>query len=636
MAKKGYAQTREVKGHNGKNVRFQDLAKKERVNAVSESWRQELSADELKGLERYKEDRDIGLFRIHETQSAANIARIKDNDGPRARVRTENEDITFLVDTGSPINIIDQYTYENMKTKPNIESSEQKFFGFASETPIQMLGKCKTRFQHKKENINAEVMVVKGNHDCLMWYKTAVGLKILTVDKINAVIGEEKELTKEEIHKKFPNLFSGKLGCIREVSVKLGVDETVKPTQQPQRPIAFHLRDTVEKELRNQVLEGILEPVERNSGPTPWISNLVIVPKDKPVISDAGTNSEKTEISVRLTCDSKAVNKEIKRTRFPSKTIEDLVVEVNGATVFSKLDIIKAFHQLKIDKESQYLTVITTHIGLFRYLRLHMGISCASEIFTEVIRKLLEGLPGQLNMTDDILVYGKTGKEHHANLMSVLKCLDNSGVTLNLNKCQFYKREITFFGLRFTKEGISPTEDRCKTLLEVKEPVNAKELRSFLCMVLWSSRFIKNICLISEKLWCLLRKDQPWKWGPEEQKAFDNIKAAISTKCMAYFNKNWDTELEVDAGPTGLGAVLVQYNPENRDDRRMIANASRMLTDVERRYSQCEKEALAAVWGPEKFWVYMFGKKFKMDTDNRAVQLIFANTATKPPARIER
>ena len=87
------------------------------------------------------------------------------------------------------------------------------------------------------------------------------------------------------------------------------------------------------KELKKQVEEGILEPVLRNSGPTPWISNLVIVPKDRPVTGISGINSGSggaRELSVRLTCDSKAVNKAIKRTRFPSKTIEDLVFEVNA------------------------------------------------------------------------------------------------------------------------------------------------------------------------------------------------------------------------------------------------------------------------------------------------------------------
>ena len=79
---------------------------------------------------------------------------------------------------------------------------------------------------------------------------------------------------------------------------------------------------------------------------------------------------------------------------------------------------------MMLAEESRYLTTITTHIGLLRYLRLHMGISCASEIFTEAIRVRLADLPGQLNMTDDVLVFGKTAEEHHKNLIAVLTRLE--------------------------------------------------------------------------------------------------------------------------------------------------------------------------------------------------------------------
>ena len=150
------------------------------------------------------------------------------------------------------------------------------------------------------------------------------------------------------------------------------------------------------------------------------------------------------------------MNKAVRRTKFPSRSVFDLVYMVNGATVFSKLDIIKAYHQMKLDLESRNLTTITTHIGLLRYRRLHMGISSASEIFTEKIRVILAGIPGQVNMTDDILVFGKTRAEHHKSLMAVLKALEDSGYTLNIDKCEFFKEEIKFFGLKFSKDGISP------------------------------------------------------------------------------------------------------------------------------------------------------------------------------------
>jgi hypothetical protein len=105
---------------------------------------------------------------------------------------------------------------------------------------------------------------------------------------------------------------------------------------------------------------------------------------------------------------------------------------------------------------------------------------------------------------------------------------------------------------------------------------------------------------------------------------------------MAYFNKYWPTEVSVDASPVGLSAVLMQVNPKEPKDKRMVCCVSRLLSEVERRYSQCEKEALAAVWGCERLEFYLFGKEFTLVTDNRAIQLIFGNTSTRPPARIER
>ena len=127
-----------------------------------------------------------------------------------------------------------------------------------------------------------------------------------------------------------------------------------------------------------------------------------------------------------------------------------------------------------------------------------------------------------------------------------------------------------------------------------------------------------------------------WKSGAEEQAAFDALKQAITTKCVGYFNKEWKSILTVDASPVSLGAVLLQYNPKDPTQRHMVCCVSRMLTDVERRYSQCEKEALGVVWGFERLWMYLLGRKFTIETDNRAIKLILANTRSRPPARIER
>ena len=241
-----------------------------------------------------------------------------------------------------------------------------------------------------------------------------------------------------------------------------------------------------------------------------WISNLVVVPKDEDPRSRCLTLPKpkpkpvlepNDELKVRLTCDARPMNKALKRTRFPMRTIDDLVVLVNGATMFSKVDIVKAFHQIPIAEESRNLTTITTHKGLYRYKRLHMGIASASEIFTEKIREILSDIPGQVNMTDDILVFGRTEEEHHKSLLAVLKRLEDKGFTIHKKKYDFYVRELTFYGLRFTASGISPTEDRVRGIREAPAPEDAKALRSFLCSITWSSRFMSDVCTIADPLW---------------------------------------------------------------------------------------------------------------------------------------
>ncbi len=125
-------------------------------------------------------------------------------------------------------------------------------------------------------------MVVKGRHECLLGYTTATQLKIVTISpgleepkvvKSVAVSVDEREWSLAELKAAYPTLFSGKLGCLKDVKIKLEMYPQVKPVSQPLRPVAIHLRDTVTKELLKQVEEGILEKVKLNNAPTPWISN---------------------------------------------------------------------------------------------------------------------------------------------------------------------------------------------------------------------------------------------------------------------------------------------------------------------------------------------------------------------------
>lgn len=214
-------------------------------------------------------------------------------------------------------------------------------------------------------------MVVEGEHDCLLGFQSAIELGIISVNSVNSVRTDTRlQMSTDELVGKFLRIFSGELGCPANVVVKLEIDPSVKPVRQPQRPVPFHLRDAVSEEILKQVDQGILERVENNSGPTPWIANLVLVPKERSVSSSnpnwqTAATGEPHKPEIRITCDSRALNKAILRVRHPGKTIDDIGYQANGSTKFSKVDITKAFHQFLLAEESRNLTTITTHLGLF-------------------------------------------------------------------------------------------------------------------------------------------------------------------------------------------------------------------------------------------------------------------------------
>lgn len=134
----------------------------------------------------------------------------------------------------------------------------------------------------------------------------------------------------------------------------------------------------------------------------------------------------------------------------------------------------------------------------------------------------------------------------------------------------------------------------------------------------------------------MTKKGVPWEWSAELQAEFDLVKLSILTTALAYFNKSWNTILEVDASPIGAAAILWQANPDDHLEKKIIACWSVRFTETECRYSQVEKEALGKVLACERFRLYLIGKQFLILTDNQAVEQIFKNPRSHPPPRIAR
>ena len=329
-------------------------------------------------------------------------------------------------------------------------------------------------------------------------------------------------------------------------------------------------------------------------------------------------------------------NEAIERIRHPIPTVDDISFALNGAKFFSKLDLSQAYHQLQLDESSRYITTFSTHIGLFRYKRLNYGTNAAAEIFQYALQTQLQGLTGVQNIADDILVYGATRSEHDENLDKCLKRLSDKGLRLNASKCKFLSETLEFFGQIFSKDGCQPDPKRVKALRNASKPTNVSEVRSLLGMANYSSKYIPNFATITAPLRDLTKKNTTFVWNKTHENAFKQLTEALSSSpCMAYFTKSKDTYVTVDASPVGISAILSQKS-KGREDEKIIAYASRALAEVETRYSQTEKEALAIIWGVEHFHLYLYGHDFVLVTDHKPLEVIYGNKNSKTSARIER
>lgn len=148
--------------------------------------------------------------------------------------------------------------------------------------------------------------------------------------------------------------------------------------------------------------------------------------------------------------------------------------------------------------------------------------------------------------------------------------------------------------------------------------------------------FIENYASKVAPLRELARAKGQFIWLPKHQEAFNIIRQSLTSDALAYFDREWITELVVDASPSGLGAILRQRNPKNLLHRVIIQYASRYLTQVEQRYPQIEKEGLACYWGCIHFHLYLYGCNFILITDNKPVEMILNNPNSKPSVRMER
>lgn len=178
--------------------------------------------------------------------------------------------------------------------------------------------------------------------------------------------------------------------------------------------------------------------------------------------------------------------------KHPIPRVADLLGQLERGKVFSKLDLAHAYQQVELDERSKDLTTIATHQGLFRYNRLCFGIASAPGLFQSFMENILKDLKGVVVYFDDILVFGETLSEHNNNLSKVLERLEKNGLSVSLEKCFFAREKVQFLGYELDENGIYVAPEKGRVIMEIKPPSNVTELRSFLGLVNYYAKFIKN------------------------------------------------------------------------------------------------------------------------------------------------
>jgi hypothetical protein len=430
-----------------------------------------------------------------------------------------------LIDSGAGSNVIDEKTYQQMKNAPKLKNTRMKIFAFNSNNAIPVLGEFEDIIELEGRRCKDEFLVVKGAPGNLLSFKTAKLLDAFSLDIFKQIERENCcniNGAYEELMREFNMVFTDRIGCLKDCKVKLEINPDIKPIIQPYRRPPYHLAEATEKAIDELIREDIVEMAPE---PIQWLSQLIIVPKDK------------KPNEVRITVDSRMANRAIIRQKFITPTLEEIKYDLKDAVIFSKLDCVKAFHQLELaDEANKNITSFESSRGPLRYKRLHMGVHCASEIFQSKIRDALKGLEGVKNIADNILVHAKNKQEHDSRLKKLCESLRDKGLTVGSKNKAIGVEEIVFFGLKLSKEGVAISDEKANALKQATPPKNASELRSFLGLSIWCSFHIPNLATIAQPLWDLTREGTKYEWENIHKKAFENIKEHLVTKALNFYN----------------------------------------------------------------------------------------------------
>ena len=321
----------------------------------------------------------------------------------------------------------------------------------------------------------------------------------------------------------------------------------------------------------------------------------------------------------RLCIDYRQLNKVTIQKKYPLPRIDDLFDQLQGAKVFSKIDLRSGYHQLRIRESDIPKTAFKTRYGHYEFLVMSFGLTNAPRAFMDLMNQVFRPYLDRFVIVfiNDILVYSRSELDHERHLGFVLQTLKRHQLYAKFNKCEFWLSRVGFLGHVVSADGIYVDPHKVEAVANWEQPTTVTEVRSFLGLAGYYRRFVEGFSKIAGPLHGLTRKGVKFEWTDRCEGSFQTLKEKLtSAPVLTLPEGNEGFEVYIDASYRGLGCVLMQH-------KRVVAYASRQLKKHELNYPTHDLELAAIIFELKTWRHYLYGATCQIFTDHKSLKYLF-------------